>query len=152
MYRSENNGTSRAAGLNYLEKARKEYKAGERRRDVAAIVDFATNLLAQVGRNKGLRYKVAGRAATEGAVNEFEKAQERYRRALVDYKGAIASDNLKNSSWWSDSTSSASGTLRLPEFLKPQSRTPYKKGTYVPPGNIVRAIENIKTPVWYNKQ
>ena len=79
-----------------LNDAGREYRNAKRKSEIAAVTDFATNLVALIGRNKGVRYNVGGKNISSGAMEKFEEAQKRYHRALVDYKGIIAADSLKN--------------------------------------------------------
>ncbi len=126
--------------------ADREYKKARQKRNAAAFADFATNLLSIVGHNKGLRYNVAGSPLTANAASDFDKAQERYRRALVDYKGVIAENNLKKSIAVNKADLFVTPK---PKFLTATSYTPANK--YKPwmvngkRGNI----NDIKIPVWH---
>ncbi len=127
--------------------AGREYKRAKQRRTAAAFVDFATNLLSLVGRNKGLRYNVAASPITGKAANSFEKAQERYRRALIDYKGVIAENNLKKSI--ADNRGTVSSTSKM-KFLTsvPYSPINDKSASWKKMG-VIGNIRNIKKPVWH---
>ena len=64
------------------------------RRNVAAMVDFASNLLSLVGREKGVRYlPVTNSMALHG--NAYNAALQRYNESLNDYKGVIAGNMLR---------------------------------------------------------
>ena len=64
------------------------------RRNVAAMVDFASNLLSLVGREKGVRYlPVTNSVALHG--NAYNAALQRYNESLNDYKGVIAGNMLR---------------------------------------------------------
>ena len=126
--------------------ADREYKKARQKRNAAAFADFATNLLSLVGHNKGMRYNVAGAPLAANAANNFDKAQERYRRALVDYKGAIAEKNLKNSvaaNQWGNFAPSK------PKILTPTSYIPANKYKPWMGFNAKGNINNIKNPVWH---
>ena len=191
MYRSNYSGKDPDAMLNYLKEARREYRRNERKRTAAAIVDFATNLLAQVGRSKGLRYDVVGRPVAGEVASRFDEAAERYRKAMIDYKGALATEKLKSNETEKPTEVKSQETvmpaivkpaevkspetvmpatvkyfngvlnegnpilfgskssLAAPMFLKPSTHKPVASGYGKPYENIVRKIENIKTPTWY---
>ena len=64
------------------------------RRNVSAIVDFTSNLLSLVGREKGVRYlPVTNSLAQHG--NAYDKALQRYNETMNDYKGVIAGNLLR---------------------------------------------------------
>ena len=64
------------------------------RRDVAAMVDFTSNLLSLMGRAKGVRHMpVTNSLAQHGAV--YDKALQRYDETMKDYKGVIAGTLLR---------------------------------------------------------
>lgn len=78
----------------YLKSAEEDYRRASRHRTAAAVADFATNLLSAVGRSKGLRYDITGRQLTGSTNSAYNNAQERYRKAMIDYKGKIAASNF----------------------------------------------------------
>ena len=64
------------------------------RREVAAMVDFTSNLLSLMGRAKGVRHMpVTNSLAQHGAV--YDKALQRYDETMKDYKGVIAGNLLR---------------------------------------------------------
>lgn len=179
MYKSYDYDKSKGVALNNLLNARSDYKKMRRNRVVASVADFATNLLELVGRNKGLRYSVAGQNLAPKVSPAFEEAQERYRKALVDYKGFLAAETLKNNT--------SQGSLNIPSvskspfllnyskenvafknpsranslekaltFKNPREKSSfsspsasYLKSVTGPYGDILYKIKNIKTPKWY---
>ena len=150
MHKNLYDEEKRAAQAALLESSR-EYRNARRKRNMAAFADFATNLLSLVGRNKGLRYNVESRNLSPSASRAYGVAQERYRRALIDYKGIIAAENLKNRA----GENVAQGSVVLPpsiKFLKPTSHVPAQKHKPWEEKNIVDKIKDLRTPQWYKKQ
>ena len=83
-----------------LDKAKEDeetrFKEARRQRNVAAFVDFATNLLSLAAYNKGARYRI-GTSHLSTAQPQYLKAKENYNIAMNDYKGKIAEINLLKS-------------------------------------------------------
>lgn len=94
------------------ERDKTRLKEAKRKRDVAAMVDFASNLLALAGYSKGARVSLA----TEN-LPEYEKlykqTKERYNSAMRDYNGQIAKDGFFGRAWKGGS-GSGNGTKRIP--------------------------------------
>ena len=65
----------------------------KRKRNVAAVVDFASNLLSLVGYEKGARYPV-GTSLLSKQQPLYMQAKENYAKAMNDYQGKIAELNL----------------------------------------------------------
>ena len=75
------------------EKARLD--EARRKRNVAAFVDFASNLISLAGYSKGARFSLA--TDMQPVYDKaYAQAKERYRNALLDYKGKIAGISLYN--------------------------------------------------------
>lgn len=64
------------------------------RRNVAAMVDFASNLLSLAGRGKGVRYMPVTNALAQHG-NAYSAALQRYNESLNDYRGEIAGNILR---------------------------------------------------------
>lgn len=148
MYKSVYDANKEAAQQR-LNDAGREYRNAKRKSEIAAVTDFATNLVALIGRNKGVRYNVGGKNISSGAMEKFEDAQKRYHRALVDYKGIIAADSLKNkvpatTPQGSISSLPALKYLTPTSYIPPQQTKPWEQRT------ILDKIKNIKTPQWYS--
>lgn len=84
--------------LSQLNNYENEYRRANRRRNVAAFADFTKNLLSLVAQNGTIRYNVTGKPRAGAANKEYEEAQERYRKAYIDYEGKIAAMQLKQNS------------------------------------------------------
>lgn len=79
---------------NAMAREKERLQQAKHRRNVAAMVDFTSNLLSLVGRRNGVRYMpVTDSLAQYG--NDYSKAVQRYNCALNDYKGAIAGNYLR---------------------------------------------------------
>ena len=77
-----------------MKREKERLQQARHRRNVAAIVDFTSNLLSLAGRRNGVRYlPVTNSLAQHG--NEYSKALERYNGVLNDYKGVIAGNLLR---------------------------------------------------------
>lgn len=81
--------------LSQLNNYENEYRRANRRRNVAAFADFTKNLLSLVAQNGTIRYNVTGKPRAGVANKEYEEAQERYRKACIDYEGKMAALQLK---------------------------------------------------------
>lgn len=96
--------------IDRLDKAKEDeetrFKEARRQRNVAAFVDFATNLLSLAAYNKGARYRI-GTSHLSTAQPQYLKAKENYNIAMNDYKGKIAEINLLKSIKNSQSAPSA---------------------------------------------
>ena len=84
--------------LSQLNNYENEYRRANRRRNVAAFADFTKNLLSLVAQNGTIRYNVTGKPRAGAANKEYEEAQERYRKAYIDYERKIAALQLKQNS------------------------------------------------------
>lgn len=108
-----------------LDKAKEDeetrFKEARRQHNVAAFVDFATNLLSLAAYNKGARYRI-GTSHLSTAQPQYLKAKENYNIAMNDYKGKIAEINLLKSIKNSQSASSAHA--RLIGFIGNGSKRP----------------------------
>ncbi len=78
---------------NALQHEQERVKEARRRKTMAAVVDFASNLLSLVGRYKGARYPVATDNLSKYQ-ELYEKAKEKYAALLADYNGAVAARKL----------------------------------------------------------
>ena len=77
-----------------MAREKERLQSAKHRRNVAAMVDFTSNLLSLVGREKGARYMpVTNSLAQHGG--EYAKALQRYNGMLNDYKGVIAGNLLR---------------------------------------------------------
>lgn len=80
-----------------IEKAKeaeeKRMKEARRVRNVAAMVDFATNLVSLVGYNKGSRYTI-GTSLLGKQLPLYLQARQNFDKAMNDYKGVIAKNGL----------------------------------------------------------
>lgn len=119
MKYNEENELLKKHWLSRLSAYRNDCRSAAHRRNVAAIADFTKNLLALVAQNKGLRYNVVGVPRAGAANKQYEEAQERYRNALVDYEGKIATIKLKPSAV---ATASSSYNNQNPLYRMPQGR------------------------------
>lgn len=127
-----------------MDSARKEYARAKQKRTMAAITDFATNLLSIMGYNKGVQYDVTPRPQSAAAAAKFELAKERYLKTISDYGGAIAAAKLKaGRSGGGDST-----PLIRPAHNSVPLPAPYRKKDSKGSEDIISKIRNIQTPVW----
>lgn len=97
MSNNDNTELLKKHWLSQLNNYENEYRRANRRRNIAAFADFTKNLLSLVAQNGTIRYNVTGKPRAGVANKEYEEAQERYRKALVDYEGKIAALQLKQS-------------------------------------------------------
>lgn len=97
MSNNDNTELLKKHWLSQLNNYENEYRRANRRRNVAAFADFTKNLLSLVAQNGTIRYNVTGKPRAGVANKEYEEAQERYRKALVDYEGKMAALQLKQS-------------------------------------------------------
>lgn len=74
-----------------MERERERLKKASHRRNVAAMVDFASNLISLVGRSKGVRAMPVTNIQSQYH-KSYGAALERYNKAMRDYKGIIAGD------------------------------------------------------------
>ena len=131
-----------------LDNARKNYDRARRRRDAAAISDFAANLLSFVGRNSGMRYNVGTKPLSGSANDKYEQACERYSKALIDYKGKIAGLNLRNSVASAVKNEKQPASIHFVPFVgQPQGNAFNHAST-----NIMDDIKKMKTPYWLTKK
>ncbi len=79
---------------NALELEKKRTDEARHRRNVSAVTDFASNLISLIGRNKGARYSVATNNLPKYQ-NLYDSMRDRYNSAMLDYKAAIAENNLR---------------------------------------------------------
>lgn len=71
----------------------KRFKEAKRQRNIAAIVDFTTNLVSLAGYNKGARY-LAGTSLLGKQQPLYLQSKQNYRKAMNDYNGKIAEIGL----------------------------------------------------------
>lgn len=95
MYKKEENYRPRNELASPLDEYKKQLKEAKRKRNVAACMDIAKGVLSIIARNKDVRYNVVPPPKSSSAAKAYDEAQERYRKALVDYNGKIASSELK---------------------------------------------------------
>ena len=101
------------------------------RRDVAAMVDFTSNLLSLVGRAKGVRYMpVSNSLAQHGAA--YATALQRYGETMKDYKGVIAGNLLR-------------------ERLAAGKRAAIQTVPKQPPGRLAKSVSSIIDRTRVNK-
>lgn len=101
-----------------LEKAKEKEKLrlqeAKRKRNVAAVVDFASNLLSLVGYENGARYPL-GTSLLSKQQPLYMQAKENYAKAMNDYQGKIAEMNLfrrmKNGYSLTNATSRSAGFI-----------------------------------------
>lgn len=137
-----------AAWKESLDNARKNYDRARRRRNAAAISDFAANLLSFVGRNSGMRYNVGTNPLSGSANDKYEQARERYSKALIDYKGKIAGLNLRNSVASAVKNEKKTASIHFVPFVgQPQGNAFNHAST-----NIMDDIKKMKTPYWLTKK
>lgn len=128
-----------------LDKAKEDeetrFKEARRQRNVAAFVDFATNLLSLAAYKKGARYRI-GTSHLSTAQPQYLKAKENYNRAMNDYKGKIAEINLlKSLKKGRNAVSTASAHARPIGFIGNGSMRP--QGTLLT-GQFEAAYKNYK--------
>lgn len=111
--------------ISRLDKAKEDeetrFKEARRQRNVAAFVDFATNLLSLAAYNKGARYRI-GTSHLSAVQPQYLKAKENYNRVMNDYKGKIAEINLLKSI--KKGRSAASAHARPVSFIGNGSKRP----------------------------
>lgn len=79
---------------NAMAREKERLRQAKHRRNVAALVDFTSNLLSLVGRRYGVQYMpVTNSQAQYG--NAYNKALQRYNESLNDYKGVVAGNLLR---------------------------------------------------------
>lgn len=145
-----------------LKKYEDDVRRAHHKRKAAAFTDFTKTLFSIIGRNKGLRYDVAGEPRSGVANEQYEKAQERYRNALIDYKGKIATLNLAPDNDDKQLKFASSSYINTPWFSKTQiglvpQQNPIKTDVPKSPNytgvpwhrNILSEIKNLKYPEWY---
>ena len=69
-------------------------KEAKHKRNVAAVVDFASSLISLVGRRRGARYPIATNSLSKYQ-ELYDNMRERYNSVMQDYKAAIADNNLR---------------------------------------------------------
>lgn len=78
---------------NVLERRRSRVKEAAHKRNVAAIVDFASNLISLIGNSKGVHHSFAtNNFPRYNALYKSIRAQ--HKEAMRDFKGAIAGSRL----------------------------------------------------------
>lgn len=77
-----------------MEHEKQRLDEARRKHNVAAFVDFASNLLALAGYGKGARLSLATDAQSRCG-DYYAQAKERYSNALRDYEGRIADMDLR---------------------------------------------------------
>ena len=129
----------------YVEYERKRRDRALLKRNIAAMADFASNILVTAARAKGARGVHPSVDASLSAAKGLESAQERYMKALIDYKGKIASEKIP--------ISAMGGSSAVPSAIQVQ---PLTERRYAADGGAARAtdivskIKQIKNPVWHS--
>lgn len=95
MNSSETTNWLKRRWLTTLKNHENEVCRANNKRNAVAIANFTKNIFSLIAQGKGLRYNVAGTSNAAAANDAYEEAQERYRNALVDYEGKIASLKLQ---------------------------------------------------------
>ena len=81
--------------LDVAKQHEKQRHAEERRkRDIAAFVDFASNLVSLAGYGKGARVSLATNLLPQYQ-DAYNKSKERYKSVMHDYEGRIADMHLR---------------------------------------------------------
>ena len=77
-------------------KQREEQRLREakHRRNVAAVIDFASSLISLVGKKRGARYPVATNNLPRYQ-ELYDNVRERYSGMMQDYRAAIADNHLR---------------------------------------------------------
>jgi len=127
-----------------LRNARNNYNRAKRQRTAAAISDFATNLLTMIGRGNGIRYNIAPKPVAGSVAAKFDDVREQYRKAMLDYKGKIAAQNLMRQG----SSSSIGNKSMLTNAIVPPVIIPNP----TPSKTIMDEIKSIKTPSWLTQK
>ena len=76
------------------EREQQRLKEARHRRNVAAVVDFASSLISLAGRRRGARYPIATNNLSKYQ-ELYDNVRERYNSVMQDYKAAIADNNLR---------------------------------------------------------
>lgn len=161
MYSSEDTEQLEKHWLSQLRNYEKEYRKAARRRNVAAFADFTKNLLSIVAQSRGMRQNVVGVSSTGMANKEYEKAQERYRNAYIDYEGKIAALKLKSKPVAANVVKPSTNSLlehsrrQLPNPFSNGSATPSKPLGYsgAPLQNVSQQRDKLqKHPYWYSNK
>ena len=83
--------------LGRIEKAKeaeeKRFREAKRQRNVAALIDFATNLASLAGYSKGARY-LFGTSQLNRQQPLYLQTKQNYKKAMSDYKGRLAEIGL----------------------------------------------------------
>jgi hypothetical protein len=106
-----------------------------RKRNAAAMVDFASALLNIIGHEKGARYTHSTNAQDKYR-NTYEQAQQRYCNAMRDYKAKIAEINLKQKMGQADT---ALSPLKTVGFITQSRLKPVKR---LANGTLEKVIKN----------
>lgn len=144
-----------------LKDSESEYRRAAHKRNVAAIADFTKNLLSLVAGAGGLRYNVAGKPVAGAANKAYEEARQRYRNALIDYEGRVASLKLMPQEKKPQAATSVTYNFLqgnrhslVPSFNLHKQSTPRWLSNYTATApwqkNIQFNIKNLKTPYWYS--
>ena len=79
---------------NAVKREKKRVEEARRKKNVAAVVDFTSNLLSLIARGKGVRYPFSTNLMPEYK-KMYDKAKERYGELLLDFNGKIAGGKLR---------------------------------------------------------
>ena len=79
---------------NVMEREKERERLAKHRRNVAAMVDFTSNLLSLVGRGNGVRHLPAAVSVAQNN-DTYDKVLKRYNDSLKDYKGELAGALLR---------------------------------------------------------
>lgn len=138
-------GDNDAMRKRYVEYERRRRDKAMQKRNIAAIADFASNLFVTAARNKGARLVSPSINASSVAAKNFDAAQQRYLKAMIDYQGKIASDKIKG-----NDSIVKNKNHNLPGVVPLRARNYAADGGATRVGDITAKIKNIKTPVWHS--
>ena len=79
---------------NVMEREKERTQLAKHRRNVAAMVEFTSNLLSLVGRGNGVRHLPAAVPVAQNN-DTYDKVLKRYNDSLKDYKGELAGALLR---------------------------------------------------------
>ena len=77
-----------------MERERRRVEEARHKKNLAAFVDFASNLVTLIGRSKGGRYSITTNLSPQYR-NLYDKAKGHYGELMLDYNGIIADGKLR---------------------------------------------------------
>ena len=122
----------------------KRFKEAKRKYNVAALVDFATNLISLAAYKKGARFSI-GTSNIVKELPQYISAKRHYDDFLTDYNGKIAQMNLFKSKEKRNVKSGSS--LRHVGFIGNNQRRP---AITLRSGSFERSLNDFKTK--YNRK